>query len=187
MAETPVGPTGPQLSVVGQFPETATLEQKWLISPGGGLIPRDTARGWLKQDGVVTGRSVSIEFTAPRSALLEEGQVLHDLAHRQAFADIRAKKLAQELCAPLVSGLASACAVAEVVMEKSSLDAPGDTATFFDHALAAVKAICAIKAGHCRIQSMRFDWTSPDEASVSAVVAWLKPLPKGGYPAPPLN
>lgn len=128
--EGPVVPTGPQLAIVGQPAQSAAPDQKWMISPGGGLVGRDRAREWLKQDAFVKGRVVRLEFTAPLAALLDAGEVLPDQPYRMPFADIRAKKLAQDFCAPLIASVAAACAVTQVQVKEDSLDAAGETAVF---------------------------------------------------------
>ncbi len=124
------GPTGPQLTIMGQPVQSQAPDQKWLISPGGGLVSRARAREWLKQDEFVEDRAVRIEFTAPLSALLDAGEVLPGLPYRTAFADIRGKKLAQDFCLPLMDVVAAACAVTAVALKPDSLDPAGETATF---------------------------------------------------------
>jgi hypothetical protein len=120
----------PLLGLVGAIEPVSAPAQSWLITPGGGLVDRDTVKAWLRQDRLVEERYVDISFSAPLTALLAPGEALPAPVYRQVFADIRASALAADLCAPLVATLASACAVHLARAPEGSLSEDGESAVF---------------------------------------------------------
>lgn len=120
----------PQTGLVGAIEPVSAPAQNWLITPGGGLVDRDTVRAWLRQDRLVEVRHVDIGFSAPLSALLAPGESLPAPVYRPVFADIRAKALAEGLCAPVVATIASACAVHMARAPEGGLSEDGETARF---------------------------------------------------------
>lgn len=215
-------------------PVAAGPAQGWLISPGGGLVDRDAARAFLRQDRPVQGRGVTARFRAPLAALLAPGEQLPAEAYRAVFADIRAKALAGNFCAELTARWASACAPDRAGVAEGGYDAATDTAEFTVTlaysektpaplpdlttqalftaygaldvdlggglradtperllALAAEAAAqdCATRApdpAQCRISRLALQWTDPATIAANWQIAWLAPLPRGMYPAPPL-
>lgn len=125
-------PDGPFAALVQAAPPAgvAVPEQNWLISPGGGLSARDEVAAYLRQDGFVDRRVARIRAIMPVSALLERGEALPDAAFVQVFADIRAPKLALDLCRPLLEGWASGCVVEQAFAEKDSYDPATGMARF---------------------------------------------------------
>jgi hypothetical protein len=224
-------PSDPTASAGPVAQEPAPPQQSWLISPGGGLVARDMARAYLRQDGFAEGRVVRAQFRAPLAALLSEGETLPDEAYREVFADIRAPALSRGFCAELTAGWAGDCAVDRARVVEGSYDPSTGTAEFavtlafaevprgalpdlttqalfsdygtLDPALAradtpeallalaaeAAARDCAARAPEpalCRVMGLSLDWKGPQEARANWRIAWLAPLPKGMYPAPPL-
>ncbi len=120
----------PQTGLVGAIEPVSAPAQNWLITPGGGLVDRDTVRAWLRQDRLVEERYLDLAFSAPLSALLAPGESLPAPVYRPVFADIRAKALATGLCQPLVDTIAAACAVHRAVVPEGGVSEDGLSAAF---------------------------------------------------------
>jgi hypothetical protein len=104
--------------------------QRWMISPTGGLVPQETVRVYLTQDRFVPGRSVVVTRSARLSDLLLEGEKLPELPYLQVLADIRAPKIAENLCAALTASIALDCAVQQARVVEDSVDPAAGTASF---------------------------------------------------------
>jgi hypothetical protein len=105
-------------------------EQSWLISAGGGLVPRDQARNFLAQHRFDENRWVQFRFRAPLADLLAEGEALPDPVYHLAFAEIRSKAVAARLCEPLLQAWAQGCAVHATELVDESYDPATVTAEF---------------------------------------------------------
>jgi hypothetical protein len=105
-------------------------EQSWLISAGGGLVPRDQARNFLAQHRFDENRWVLFRFRAPLAALLAEGEALPDPVYHLAFAEIRSKAVAARLCEPLLQAWAQGCAVHATDLVDDTYDPATVTAEF---------------------------------------------------------
>ena len=105
-------------------------EQGWLISATGGLVPRDDVRAYLTQDRFVAGRIATVVRSAPLTALLTDGETLPAAPYLQVFADIRAPKMAEDLCPALQALIAQDCAVHSARVVEGSVDAVRGTARF---------------------------------------------------------
>lgn len=114
----------------GQYADAALAQGGWLVSPTGGLIPREDVRAYLAQDRLVPGRSVTVIHTAPLTALLAEGQTLPAQPYLQVFADIRAPRMAEGLCPVLLATVAQDCAVHSARVVPDSVDPVRGTARF---------------------------------------------------------
>lgn len=124
-------PAAPAAQDAAAQPADAALGQGgWLVSPTGGLIPREDVRGYLAQDRLVPGRSVTVIHTAPLTALLAEGQTLPAQPYLQVFADIRAPRMAEGLCPALLASIAQDCAVHSARVVPDSVDPVRGTARF---------------------------------------------------------
>ncbi|MFE3837657.1 hypothetical protein [Pseudogemmobacter sonorensis] len=129
-------PTGPLAGMVfgpppASDPDLGTAPaQDWLISPGGGLAPRDLVAAVLDQDRFVTPRTVSITTRQPLARMLSAGEALPGAAYLDAFAAIRAPVLALDLCGPLLEGPASGCRLTGAEALAESLDAADGSAAF---------------------------------------------------------
>lgn len=84
-------------------------QQGWLISPTGGVVPREDVNAYLAQDRYVPSRTAVIRRVAPLTDLLSEGETLPEAPYLQVLADIRAPKLADGLCLVLASRIAQDC------------------------------------------------------------------------------
>jgi hypothetical protein len=115
---------------LAQPADAALAQGGWLVSPTGGLIPRDDVRAYLAQDRLVPGRSVTVTHTAPLTALLAEGQTLPAQPYLQVFADIRAPRMAEGLCEVLLASVAQDCAVHSARVVPDSVDPVRGTARF---------------------------------------------------------
>ena len=102
----------------------------WLVSPTGGLIAAEDMRGYLAQDRLVEGRIATVIHTAPLTALLAEGDSLPTEPYLQVFADIRAPRMAEGLCAALLGTIAQDCAMHSARVVPGSVDPAGGTARF---------------------------------------------------------
>lgn len=102
----------------------------WLVSPSGGVVPRADAEAFLLQDRFVPSRSLVLTRTAPLTDLLVEGESLPDAAYLQVMADIRAPKLAEELCPVLMAAGAEECAMQSARVVADSVDLLRGTARF---------------------------------------------------------
>ena len=111
-------------------PDVAEPGQVWLISQGGGLVPRDDARAFLQQGKFVRQRGVSMSLRLPLSALLSEGEGLPGDAYLEAFAEVRAGVAGARLCAPLLAAWAQGCAVHAASLRDDSYDPATQTAEF---------------------------------------------------------
>jgi hypothetical protein len=120
----------PNLSPSAPAAGLGVPEQDWLISPGGGLVSRDTAQAFLRQDRFSRDRMVVATFRAPLSLLLTEGEVLPDPVYHQAFADLRAQALAAQFCPILTQRLAQGCGLESASLVDDSYDAATKTAVF---------------------------------------------------------
>jgi hypothetical protein len=105
-------------------------QQNWLISPTGGLMPRDKVRAYLEQARFVDTRFAVITQTAPLDALLLEGEKLPEPAYLQVLADIRAPDVASDACATLLDTIAVDCAVHAARVVDGSIDAVAGTGRF---------------------------------------------------------
>ncbi|MBA3908726.1 MAG: hypothetical protein C0524_02340 [Rhodobacter sp.] len=105
-------------------------QQTWLISPTGGLVPRDDVQAFLAQDRFVPSRTVAITRTAPLTDLLADGETLPETPYLQVLADIRAPKTADGLCSVLLSRVAADCAVNAARVVDGSVDPVMGTAQF---------------------------------------------------------
>ncbi len=124
-------PAAPATQDPSAQPADAALAQGgWLVSPTGGLIPRDDVRAYLAQDRLVPGRSVTVTHTAPLTALLAEGQTLPAQPYLQVFADIRAPRMAEGLCPVLLASVAQDCAIHSARVVPDSVDPVRGTARF---------------------------------------------------------
>ena len=113
--------------------EGAGLEgatQSWLISPSGGMVPRADVRAFLARTTFVPDRSVMVTQTAALDALLAEGEKLPATPYLQVLADIRAPRIAQDLCPMLIATLAEACAIQSARVVEGSVDPVAGTAVF---------------------------------------------------------
>lgn len=104
--------------------------QEWLIAPSGGLVPRDRALAYLRQDRFVPDRKVTVRRSARLTDLLVQGEKLPDTPYLQALADIRAPMLAEGLCKVLIDTLAADCAVNAARVEDGTVDPIQGTAQF---------------------------------------------------------
>lgn len=111
-------------------PDVAEPGQVWLISQGGGLVPRDDARAFLQQGKFVRQREVSMSLRLPLLALLSEGEGLPGDAYLEAFAEVRAGVAGARLCAPLLAAWAQGCAVHAASLRDDSYDPATQTAEF---------------------------------------------------------
>lgn len=102
----------------------------WLVSPTGGLIPREDVRSYLAQERFVAGRIATVLHTAPLTALLAEGDSLPAEPYLQVFADIRAPRMAEGLCPILLAGIAQDCALHSARVVPGSVDLVRGTARF---------------------------------------------------------
>jgi hypothetical protein len=125
-AETAAPEAEPAAEVVPALPKS---QQTWLISPTGGLAPRDDVRAYLAQDRYVKTRAVEITRTALLSDLLLEGETLPEAPYLEVLADIRAPIIGERLCAAL-SALAADCALHAARVVKGSVDPVAGKARF---------------------------------------------------------
>lgn len=132
---------GPALEVTVAPPASGLVlpEQDWLISPGGGLVPRDQARVYLRQDKFVKERRALVDFRAPLADLLAEGEALPDEIYQPAFAAIRAPAFARDLCQPLVASFAEGCTLLSAELVDNSYDPVTQSAAFRLHLLFTVE------------------------------------------------
>ena len=107
-----------------------TVSTGWLISPTGGIVPREDALAYLEQSRLVPGRSLTVLRTAPLADLLEDGESLPAAAFLEVMADIRAPRMAEGLCAALTADLAELCALNAARVEPGSIDLQRGTARF---------------------------------------------------------
>jgi hypothetical protein len=124
----PASAAGPEASAQPSL--VAPGQAGWLVSPTGGLIPREDVRSYLAQERFVSGRIATVVHTAPLTALLAEGDSLPAEPYLQVFADIRAPRLAEGLCPVLLSGIAEDCALHSARVVPGSVDPVRGTARF---------------------------------------------------------
>lgn len=101
-----------------------------MISTTGGMVPRDDVRAYLTQDRFVPGRIATVVRSAPLTSLLAEGEELPAAPFLQVFADIRAPRLAEDLCPVLLASIAQDCAVHTARVVEGSVDAVQGMARF---------------------------------------------------------
>lgn len=106
------------------------LQQAWLVSPSGGVVPREDVGAYLVQERFVPGRTVTITTTAPLTDLLSDGETLPETPYLEVLADIRAPKAADGLCKVLVARVAQDCAILSARVVPDSVDALRGTAAF---------------------------------------------------------
>jgi hypothetical protein len=118
--------------IAGQAPPAtvAAPAQNWLIDRSGGLVSRDTAQAFLRQDRFVEDRQMVVTFRAPLDRLLSPGEVLPAAVFHEALADVRAPALADGLCAPLLDGFANGCALHAARLVDGSYDPETVSARF---------------------------------------------------------
>jgi hypothetical protein len=104
--------------------------QSWLISPTGGLVPQAEVRAYLTQDRFVESRTASITQTALLSELLLDGEKLPEAAYLQVLADIRAPRVAGNVCEVLLQSIAAECAINRARVVDGSVDAVAGKARF---------------------------------------------------------
>lgn len=136
----PAAGPAPRFTAADPAKDLTLPKQKWLISPGGGLVSEDSARVFLRQDRFVRGRRAIVEFRAPLTALLSAGEVLPEPVYQPAFAAIRAPALAEDLCQPLIDTFAEGCALGEATMKDNSYDPGTESAEFLVTLLFTVKS-----------------------------------------------
>ena len=117
----------------------AQASQNWLISAGGGLVPREDVRNFLGQHKFDETRGLRFQFRAPLSALLSEGEVLPDPVFAEAFAEVRAMAVATRLCEPLLQAWAQGCAVASAELVEESYEQSTQTAEFMVNVVFTLK------------------------------------------------
>ncbi len=113
--------------------------QNWLISAGGGLVPREDVRNFLAQHKFDETRGLRFQFRAPLSALLSEGEVLPDHVFAEAFAEVRAMAIATRLCEPLLQAWAQGCAVTSAELVDESYERVTQTAEFLVNVVYTLK------------------------------------------------
>lgn len=118
---TPVPQEAAEASVPAPVP-VPVQDQGWMISATGGLVPRDDVRAYLSQDRFVPGRMATVVRSAPLTTLLADGERLPAAPFLSAFADIRAPKLAEDLCPVLLASIAQDCAVHAARVVDGSVD-----------------------------------------------------------------
>lgn len=171
--ETPEGAGPPALRVVASSPAGAvdgTATQTWLISAGGGLVPRDDARNFLAQHKFDETRGLRFQFRAPLSALLSEGEVLPGEMYREAFAEVRAMAAATRMCEPLLQAWAQGCAVHSADLVEDSYDPATATAAFLVNVVFSLKTD-AVPLPDLATRSFRSDYLRFDEKDAFAATA----------------
>ena len=131
-AETAASPMPKALSAppAALGADDAKAGQTWLISSGGGLVPRKDARNFLAQHKFHENRDLRFQFRAPLTTLLSEGEVLPGEVYREAFAEVRAMAAATNVCAPLLQSWAQGCAVHSAALVDESYDPATQSAEF---------------------------------------------------------
>lgn len=155
----------PVQTVAAAPPETG---QSWLISPTGGMVPREEVRAYLAQDRFVPGRTVEIVQVAPLTDLLVDGETLPEAPYLQVLADIRAPKLAEGLCLVLASRVAQDCAVNSARVVAGSVDPLRGTAEFrieLVYRLQRDMDVLPDLAAHV----LQTEWVTSDPAGAQAV------------------
>lgn len=104
--------------------------QDWLITPTGGLVGREVALSYLRQERFVPNRTVTLSRSARLTDLLAKGEKLPEAPYLQVLADIRAPMVAKDLCAVMTGTIASHCAVNAARVEEDSVDPVAGTARF---------------------------------------------------------
>lgn len=120
----------PILTATAPAATAPRADQTWLISKGGGLVPRDDARNFLAQHRFVESRDLRMTYRLPLAALLSEGEVLPAEIYRTAFAAVRANAAATRLCAPLLQAWAEGCAVHSAKVLEDTYDPASESAVF---------------------------------------------------------
>jgi hypothetical protein len=108
----------------------APVSEVWLASPSGGLIAQDMARAYLVQDRLAPARLVQVTRVAELADLLGQGEALPGDEFLQVLADIRAPRVAEDLCAVLLQGFAAECVVHSARVVPDSVDPAAGTARF---------------------------------------------------------
>jgi hypothetical protein len=111
-------------------PALPAAEQRWLMSPTGGVVPQDETRAFLEQGRFVPSRTVEVIRQADLAALLEKGETLPAAEYHEVLADIRAPRVADGLCDVLTKTIASDCAVNSARVIEDSVDHSAGTAMF---------------------------------------------------------
>lgn len=106
------------------------LQQSWLISPTGGLVPQDDVRAYLEQDRFVPGRVLRVVREARLADLLVDDEKLPEAPFLQVLADIRAPRVSEGLCQVLLDTVASDCATQSARVVEGSVDPIAGTALF---------------------------------------------------------
>lgn len=114
----------------GKAEEAPAPSQNWLISPGGGLVDKEAAQVFLAQDRFSRSRKITVSFRADLADLLAKGETLPAPVYQRAFAEVRALRHAQGLCAPILETLAGDCAPTEVSLIDDSYDPAGASVGF---------------------------------------------------------
>jgi hypothetical protein len=104
--------------------------QKWLISEGGGLVPRRDARAYLQQSKFVKDRTLVFRLRLPLTSLLSDGEALPADPYREAFAEVRAAVAAAGVCDSLQAAWVRDCALVSADLQDGSYDPESQTATF---------------------------------------------------------
>lgn len=149
-------------------------EQKWLISAGGGLVPRDDARNFLAQHKFDEKRGLRFQFRAPLSALLNEGEALPGEVYHQAFAEVRAMAVATRVCEPLLQVWAQGCAVASAELVEDSYDPVTVSASFLVNVVFSLKTD-AVPLPDLATRSFRTDYMRFDQDDTFAAAATGSP------------
>ncbi|MEZ5796397.1 MAG: hypothetical protein R3D63_02155 [Paracoccaceae bacterium] len=156
--------------VVAAAPAAATgagngAGQDWMISEGGGLVPRGEVRNFLVQDRFVEERRLRFRLRVPLTALVSAGEQLPAEVYREAFAEVRAGVVGADLCAPLLAAWAAGCALQAASLDEGSYDPATGTAAF---------DVTLVYAMQPEAQAL------PDLATRSLVMEYLRLTPEAG-------
>jgi hypothetical protein len=120
----------PEVVAVAPSADVAEPGQVWLISKGGGLVPRRDARAFLQQGKYVEDRALRMALRLPLTALLSDGEGLPGTPYLEAFAEVRASVAGARVCAPLLAAWAAGCAVQDASLREGGFDPATMTAIF---------------------------------------------------------
>lgn len=171
-------PAAPAAEPVAVAEVTAPPPQNWLISPTGGLVPRDDVLTYLAQGGFVPGRTVTVTRTAALTDLLAEGEKLPEAPYLEVLADIRAPRVADTLCGVLLETIAADCAINSARVVEGSADPVMGTARF------RIELVYRLKAEESELPDLaahvlKTDYVPVDLAGLTIEAALLETVTAG--------